>query len=165
METVENLQISTCERAALEEALHSLEGMREPERTIMAEALERMARAGDLAGRKRQSNRRTEPFRRKLVGAQVPLELAEQVKACADSLGLSVYRFVRNCLEEACQRVQGPSPDHPPGATLRQARYPHPGGAAWCRALPGTGQENVQTGPPGGTDGPAEREGSCPVRP
>lgn len=164
METVENMQISVCERAALEEALHKLEGMREPERSIMAEAIEKIARAGDLEGRKRLSNRRTEPFRRKLVGAHVPLELADRVKECADNLGLSVYRFVRNCLEEACQQVQGPSPDQPLGPRSASS-LSAPQGLAWVRALPETGQGNVQTSPPGVTDCPAEREGSGPTAP
>lgn len=154
---MENLQIGICERAALEEALHRLEGMREPERSIMAEAIEKIARAGDLEGRKRLSNRRTEPFRRKLVGAHVPLELADRVKECADLLGLSVYRFVRNCLEEACQQVHGPPTDHPPGPRFASS-LSAPRGAACVRALPGSGQGNVQTSPPGVTDCPAEGE-------
>lgn len=56
---------------------------------------------------KRVSDRRTDGRRRVLVGARVRRELAERVKAAAEKRGISVYRFVVDILEAACENGGG----------------------------------------------------------
>ena len=58
------------------------------------------------AVQKRQSNRKTEPKRRRLVGAQMPILEAERCKACAKLLGVSQYRFVVEALSRECRMVE-----------------------------------------------------------
>lgn len=56
----------------------------------------------------RESNRKTERARRHLIGAHVPLELYERCAEAAEEEGISLYRFVVNALEAACQHHDTP---------------------------------------------------------
>ena len=78
----------------------------EPWRSRMAEALDNFALAAMRADLKRASDRRTDAQRRKLVGARMPREMAQRCKACADALGVSLYRFSMDALEEACRKAE-----------------------------------------------------------
>jgi len=68
-----------------------------------------VAAIGAARGRavaRQESDRRTDPARRRTVGARVPLEFYERVAACARREKSSLYRFTLNALERECQRVE-----------------------------------------------------------
>lgn len=70
---------------------------------------ELVADIGAARGRevmRRKSDERTEKARRGLVGARLPIEFVERVKVCAQSEGVSCYRFVADALMKACLKVE-----------------------------------------------------------
>ena len=97
-------EVGAGERQALAEAIRLAGKLENKDRTGMLLALEKVARAAAIAARRRYSNARYEARRRRLVGAQVPLELYERGKRCAGQRGISVYAFVMEAIEEACDR-------------------------------------------------------------
>ena len=68
-----------------------------------------IARIGAAKGREvltRESDARSDARRRQLVGARLPREFVERVRACAAREQVSVYRYVREALEAACLRTE-----------------------------------------------------------
>lgn len=83
------------EREALE-AMAQLAGTQEARALASSIAVERYRR-----GRKAQLNAKSDHAARVLVGARIPREEAEEIKRCAQSEGMSLYRFVREALQDA----------------------------------------------------------------
>lgn len=95
------------ERAALQKALEAavaLHSALEREKLI-----DRITDIGAAKGRtlaRQDSDRRTDFQRRSLVGARIPREDAQRCRRCAELEGKSLYRFVLEALEAACERVE-----------------------------------------------------------
>lgn len=66
--------------------------------------LELVAARGQTV-RKRSSDQRTDRDRRVLVGARVSRAAAGRYKAAAEAIGVSLYRFTVEALEQMCERV------------------------------------------------------------
>lgn len=161
MEYTRYEEVGANEREAIAEAVKIAGKLKKKDRVKMLLALERVARAAAIAARKRQTNARYEGRRRRLVGAQVPVELADRVREYAEKQGVSVYRFVMDTMAAACQQMQAPAPNHPPGprsAPLALRSLSAPRGAAWGRVLPESKKQGGEARPPGVKDCPAEGE-------
>ena len=90
-------------RSAVRTALEYAQNTRNWE---MWELVEDIGAAIGRALQKRNSNRNTEPKRRRLVGAQMPIQEADRCKACAALLGVSQYRFVVEALARECRMTE-----------------------------------------------------------
>lgn len=62
--------------------------------------------AAGRAEQKRESNRWRERERRALVGVRLPLTTVDRMKACAEREGVTMYRWTKNALMEACRRSE-----------------------------------------------------------
>ncbi len=100
--------MSADERRAYQAAVEAIEKLPSfvCERRIALEALEGMAAAKGRAEDRRRSDRRTDGKRRKLVGAKLPIEVAEEIQLLADLQGVSVYRFVVDALDAARRKAR-----------------------------------------------------------
>ncbi|MBM6925783.1 hypothetical protein [Pseudoflavonifractor phocaeensis] len=98
-------EIRSYEREAMAQALEAARSLPEPERARIMEALEKVAQAGARAARRRHTNADYEGRRRRLVGAQMPIGMADRVRRCAQAQGLSVYAFVMEAVEAACNET------------------------------------------------------------
>lgn len=76
------------------------------ERRLALEAMEVLAAAKYRADSRRRSDKRTDGKRRKLVGAKLPIEVAEEIQLLADLQGVSVYRFVVDALDAARRKAR-----------------------------------------------------------
>jgi len=76
------------------------------ERRLALEAMEVLAAAKHRTESRRRSDRRTDGKRRKLVGAKLPIEVAEEIQLLADLQGVSVYRFVVDALDAARRKAR-----------------------------------------------------------
>ena len=72
---------------------------------IMERCLAAVLLARQRAGRRRESDARTDHARRTLVGARLPREVADKYRSCASAHGLSLYRFASNALEREYWRL------------------------------------------------------------
>ena len=75
-----------------------------------------LSEEGASAYHKRKADARYEARRRRLVGAQVPVELADQVRKAAQMEGVSVYAFVVSAVQRECHRLRYLL-EEPPGVT------------------------------------------------
>lgn len=98
-------RMSADEKRALLAALECLREMRGPVRK-MEECLADIGIAMQRTIRRRESDAVTDKARRKTVGARLPLAEAERCARCAAFLEVSMYRFVVDALENACERVE-----------------------------------------------------------
>lgn len=97
--------MSADEKRAMVAALECLRDLKGPVRR-MEECLADIGLAMQRTHRRRESDARTDAARRVSVGARVRFEDAERYKRCAGFLGVSMYRFVVDALEMACERVE-----------------------------------------------------------
>lgn len=105
--TVGTSAMSADEREAIKAAMRQAVTLRSKGESRRMTAL--ITEIGAQRGRalqRRQSDVRTDKMRRKLVGARLPVEQAKRCKDCAASLGVSLYGFVLEALEDACKRVE-----------------------------------------------------------
>ena len=109
-------EIGAMEQKAIAKAVMEAGKLQNEDRTRMLRALEKVADAAALAARKRRNNARYEARRRRLVGAQVPVELADQVRKAAQMEGVSVYAFVVSAVQRECHRLRYLL-EEPPGVT------------------------------------------------
>lgn len=97
--------MSADEKRAMVAALECLREMQGPVRK-MEECLADIGLAMQRTSRRRESNRETEPTRRRLVGVRLPIAEAERCKKCAELEGVSLYRFVVRALAVACESAE-----------------------------------------------------------
>lgn len=103
---VENFEeLTRNEREAVEAAREAVMGLKEPERTKAMQALERVTRASLRAARTRRAKARYDKRRRLLIGAQLPMEEALEIKARAEACGMSCYAYVRELFRRECKRT------------------------------------------------------------
>lgn len=76
------------------------------ERRLALEAMEVLAASKQRAYARHCSDRQTDRKRRKLIGAKLPIEVAEEIELLAELQGISVYRFVVDALEAARKKVK-----------------------------------------------------------
>ena len=104
------------ERVAIARAVKVAGNLEGEQRKEMLLALEQIAKASRIAYHKRKADARYEARRRRLVGAQVPVELADQVRKAAQMEGVSVYAFVVSAVQRECHRLRYLL-EEPPGVT------------------------------------------------
>ena len=94
--------MSKGERAAMARAIARAEHLKEPsDRLVIFDSLTSLGEARGRFVRKKASDARTDSVWRKLVGARVPVQFADECRRCAGEQGLSLYAFVVGALEEA----------------------------------------------------------------
>lgn len=96
--------MSADEKRAMIAALKCLREMQGPVRK-MEECLADIGIAMQRTHRRRASDAVTDAARRVTVGARVRVEDARRYRECAALLGVSMYRFLIDALENACERV------------------------------------------------------------
>ena len=101
------------------------------ERRLALEAMEVLAAAKHRTDSRRRSDRRTDGKRRKLVGAKLRIEDAEEIELLAQLQGVSVYRFVVDALGAAVKKAKAKYGNAP--VIERPARRVPP---CHCIALP-----------------------------
>ncbi|MBE6957446.1 MAG: hypothetical protein E7450_08385 [Ruminococcaceae bacterium] len=101
------------------------------ERRLALEALDCLAAAKYRTNSRRRSDKRTDGQRRKLVGARLRVEDAEEIELLARLQGVSVYRFVVNALDAARRKARKKYGGDPEEVIRRPI-----GGACVCMALP-----------------------------
>ena len=106
--------MSADEKRAMVAALECLRRLKGPVRQ-MEECLADIGLAMQRTHRRRASDAKTDGARRKLVGARLRIEDAERCARCAGFLGVSLYRFVVDALENACERVSRMMEENPGG--------------------------------------------------
>lgn len=95
------------ERAALHKALEAAVHLQSPvERAELVGLITDIGAAKGRAMARRESDRRTDRQRRRLVGARVPKLEAERCRRCAELEGVSLYRFMVEAIEAACVRAE-----------------------------------------------------------
>ena len=97
--------MSADEKRAMVAALECLRDLKGPVRR-MEECLADIGLAMQRTQMRRESNRETDPKRRKLVGVRLPLDEAARCKKCAELEGVSLYRFVVRALQVACEAAE-----------------------------------------------------------
>lgn len=91
------------ERERVKKAVLSLRSKREvPEEVALDVAVQCVLAAGATMA-KRESDKKTDPPRRVLVGARVKREFGEKCKRAAQAQGLSLYAWVCIALERALE--------------------------------------------------------------
>ena len=97
------------ERKAVQQALDTASSIsNQAEQESVLKAITSIIEARRREQMQKESNRRTERGRRHLIGAHVPLALYERCAEAAEEESISLYRFVVNALEAACQRHETP---------------------------------------------------------
>lgn len=104
--------MSADEKRAMIAALKCLREMQGPVRK-MEECLADIGIAMQRTNRRRESDTRTDKARRVTVGARVRIEDARRYRECAALLGVSMYRFLIDALENACERVTRETEENP----------------------------------------------------
>jgi len=110
--------MSADERKAMVAALVALRGLSGNVRH-MEECLADIGLAMQRTHKRRASDARTDGARRKLVGARLPLEDAARCARCAAFLEVSLYRFVVDALENACERVERVMGENPESVVVQ----------------------------------------------
>ncbi len=96
-------KMGAAERAALKAAMEAASAITMRwDRERMSDAVTEIGAAAGRDVRKAASDKRTDNARRKLVGARLPLADVERCRSCANAQGVSLYRFVAEALERAC---------------------------------------------------------------
>lgn len=91
------------ERQAIQDALNRAACITNPaERQAQLQAITAIVAARRREQLQRESNRRTERSRRRLIGAHVPISLYNRCTRAAAADGISLYRFTVNALIDAC---------------------------------------------------------------
>lgn len=111
------MKLCGMERMALEGAISAAEELPEPYRETMLEALDAIGKVSLRLAQKRKSDARYEARRRRLVGAQMPVELADKVRKLAKIEGVSMYALVIDLVERECRRLEFLLEAGPPGVT------------------------------------------------
>ena len=104
--------MSADEKRAMVAALECLRRLKGPVRQ-MEECLADIGIAMQRTHRRRASDAVTDAARRVTVGARVRVEDAQRYRECASFLGVSMYRFLIDALENACERVRGMMEENP----------------------------------------------------
>jgi hypothetical protein len=95
------------ERHMIRIALERAERLRNhAEQVLMVSTISDICAARGRAVQRKKSDARTDPARRVLVGARLPLEEAARVQQCASMEGKSLYRYTRQALEKACAETE-----------------------------------------------------------
>lgn len=95
------------EREAMRAALDAAMELRDPlERWRILDAIEGVGSAKGRSGQRRRSDAVTDRKRRQLVGARIPIEIADRIRDCADRTGVSLYRWVYDALVKAMEETQ-----------------------------------------------------------
>jgi len=103
--------MGAAERAALKAAMEATSAITMRwDRERMFDAITEIGAAAGRDVRKAASDKRTDNARRKLVGARLPLAAAIRCRICANAQGVSLYRFVAEALERACEAVENGKP-------------------------------------------------------
>ncbi len=104
-------KMGAAERAALKAAMDAASAISMRwDRERMFDAVTEIGAAAGRDVRKAASDKRTDNARRKLVGARLPLAAVERCRSCANARGVSLYRFVSEALERACEAVENGKP-------------------------------------------------------
>ena len=103
------------------------------ERRLALEAMEVLAAAKHRTESRRRSDKRTDRKRRKLVGAKLPIEDAEEIELLAQLQGVSVYRFVVDALTAAREKARAKYGDRNPVEVVRRRGMPCHAIALPCR--------------------------------
>ena len=106
--------LSADEEIAMVAALKCLGRLKGPV-CEMEERLADISLAIQRTRKRRESDAKTDGARRKLVGARLRIEDAERCARCAGFLGVSLYRFVVDALETACECVSRMMEENPGG--------------------------------------------------
>lgn len=92
------------------------------ERRLALEAMEILAAAKYRTDSRKRSDKQTDRKRRKLIGAKLPIEVAEEIQLLADLQGVSVYRFVVDALDAARRKARKKYGDRDAAEVVRQHR-------------------------------------------
>ena len=110
--------MSADEKRAMVAALECLRDLKGPVRR-MEECLADIGLAMQRTHRRRASDAVMEPARRVTVGARVRVEDAQRYRECASFLGVSMYRFLIDALENACERVARSMEENPESVVVQ----------------------------------------------
>lgn len=94
--------LSSDERKAVREAMEAVMTCQRRDKLLKAIGRIPAARLRTIA--KRRSDAATDARRRRLVGARVPVELAERYRDEAEKRGCSLYRLVSDTLKREAER-------------------------------------------------------------
>lgn len=92
-------KLPTPERRAADNAIALIQRRRPSTNTALS-AIGMVIRASARGHGKRPQDRANDAARRVLVGARIPRETAEMYRADADRLGISLYRWVCDALQQ-----------------------------------------------------------------
>ena len=95
------------EREAMRAALDAAMELKDPlERWNILDAIEGVGAAAGRSEQRRRSDAATDRKRRQLVGARMPIEIADRCRDCAARTGVSLYRWVYDALVKAMEETQ-----------------------------------------------------------